>query len=123
MSSNFLLAGWLAFKVIDHKAYSYESAAKVWRMANGKWGMEDVECQAGRRRRFHFISIKSCPSACQQEAGTNQRCWPLESLCIMSRKWPQDTNRNTAPGTFSRAHNKDTRTRLQEYSTQIKNEV
>jgi len=24
MSSNFLLAGWLAFKVIDHKAYSYE---------------------------------------------------------------------------------------------------
>jgi len=24
MSSNFLLAGWLAFKVIDHKAYSYK---------------------------------------------------------------------------------------------------
>lgn len=27
------------------------------------------------------------------DSSSLERCWPLESLCLMSRKWPQDTNK------------------------------
>ncbi|KAM8704816.1 hypothetical protein ACLKA7_009295 [Drosophila subpalustris] len=38
------------------------------------------------------------------------RSWPLESLCLMSRKWPQDTNMDTDKlPAASWSHNKDTR--------------